>query len=1553
MKNFVLLKTLLSMLALAAVTTAHAQTPQTISISTPASGYKDTNYTFTMTGTQTGSVWSVDPDGIEVSQNSYSKTYKWTTTGTKTITGYAPASGSYAQSNTYSTTIVINPPQAQTITISPSSWTMYQGQTKVFSATGSQTGYQWSGTFSSTNNNLATFTAPPTGSSSGDQTFSLTATAPAQGSRYAQGSATVTVTVKPPVAQTVALSSSDITKYVGQTAAAITASGGQSYVWSGTTSVNGGGNIGYVSTAAPGDYPITVYAPAQNPSSGTVYARSADVPAVVKIFPSLGNPNATTGTSGANVQAANSKKHEQDTPTAGDPIQIATGADALTKTLFRFEGARNWAFDLEYNSVLASVQATTGIFGYGWTHPFESKIVTSGSNLLVYRDAYHFNTYYPAPGSATNYICAEGDTRYSSLVTQVGGGWILTQPDQSKRVYDSAGKLIEDYDSHGRKLTLTYSGSQLSSIQEPVSGTSVAFTYASGVVSTITDAMAETVGISYSGSIIAQITNQVGKNTGFTYDAGRRMLTLTDHNNVALTTNTYDASGRAITQQDPISGNGTLSFSYSQSSATSPITTNVTDKTGAVSQFQFSPKYDLLSVTDPLSRTTTYVYDAYRNLKSATNALGHTTSYTYDSKGNILTITEPAGETTTFTYDAKNNLLTSVDALGATETRTYDSNNNLLTFTDRAGRTTTFSYNSDSLPLTITRPGSSITTYAYTNGRQSQMTDPNGVVTNFTYDANGRLLTSKDSANNGMTYTYDAVGNRLTETNALSQTTTFVYDHRNRLTSVTDPTSAVTSFTYDHSSNLTSVTNALGQATQMTYDGEGRRLTVTNPANQTTTYAYNAAGKLTSITDPTGAQQQFGYDADYRITSTTDPLTHVSQFTYDSRGKVLTETDPLNRTNTFTYDDTGRWITHTNQLSQQTTFTLDASGTLTSVAAPGGLTTSFGLDTKGLPSTHVNAANKTTSFTRNAGSQITAITSPNSRVTGFSYNSLGQLITRTAPNSSTTAYAYDAAGQVATTTDAIGTATVTRDQAGRVLTITENAKTLTRTYDALGRVTSFTDGANNTIGYTYDTAGNLNTLTYPDGKTVTYTYDGAHRLLTVTDWASRTTNYTYDANGRLTLMTRPNGSSQERTYDEAGQLASLEEIAPNGVTVIYSSLHTYDALGRVLTDQFSSELPLPPAGTVTQAFNNDNQMTALNGATTTFDTNGNLLTAGGSSFTYNARNLLTASGGLTYTYDAEGNRVGVGSTTFVVDPHAELSQVLVRTQSGGTITRYVYGLGLLYEDTAGSPTYYHYSRRGDTVALSNSSGTVTDRTDYGIYGEVLSRTGTNDTPFWFNGHYGVQTDANGLYYHRARYYSPALKRFLNEDPIGFAGGDNFYAYAEGDPVSNVDPSGYMTTIRTKQGGVYHVRTAKDFVETIRKLPRQSIKMISIYGHADSNGQFLDMGTQDGVFRDSKGGVNVGGGTDGLSESLGDILPDKMVPGGEIHLGGCYTALEKTKDHPTDENVARAVSRVVPNVKVRGSSEKTYPVPYTFEPGRVYHSLIKPFTTNIYLNGKRL
>ena len=56
----------------------------------------------------------------------------------------------------------------------------------------------------------------------------------------------------------------------------------------------------------------------------------------------------------------------------------------------------------------------------------------------------------------------------------------------------------------------------------------------------------------------------------------------------------------------------------------------------------------------------------------------------------------------------------------------------------------------------------------------------------------------------------------------------------------------------------------------------------------------------------------------------------------------------------------------------------------------------------------------------------------------------------------------------------------------------------------------------------------------------------------------------------------------------------------------------------------------------------------------------------------------------------------------------------------------------------------------------------------------------------------ASSQPSGLYYYRARAYSPTWGRFLQPDPIGYAGGANLYAYVNNDPLNNIDPDGLIS-----------------------------------------------------------------------------------------------------------------------------------------------------------------
>jgi len=100
--------------------------------------------------------------------------------------------------------------------------------------------------------------------------------------------------------------------------------------------------------------------------------------------------------------------------------------------------------------------------------------------------------------------------------------------------------------------------------------------------------------------------------------------------------------------------------------------------------------------------------------------------------------------------------------------------------------------------------------------------------------------------------------------------------------------------------------------------------------------------------------------------------------------------------------------------------------------------------------------------------------------------------------------------------------------------------------------------------------------------------------------------------------------------------------------------------------------------------------------------------------------------------------------------------------------------------------YYHFDGLGSVAALSDVNSVIVERYRYDVFGEP-NTTSSIGNPYLFTGRrYDTET---GLYYYRARYYKTDIGRFLQADPIGYAGGLNLYAYCGNAPVNWIDPLG--------------------------------------------------------------------------------------------------------------------------------------------------------------------
>ena len=130
--------------------------------------------------------------------------------------------------------------------------------------------------------------------------------------------------------------------------------------------------------------------------------------------------------------------------------------------------------------------------------------------------------------------------------------------------------------------------------------------------------------------------------------------------------------------------------------------------------------------------------------------------------------------------------------------------------------------------------------------------------------------------------------------------------------------------------------------------------------------------------------------------------------------------------------------------------------------------------------------------------------------------------------------------------------------------------------------------------------------------------------------------------------------------------------------------------------------------------------------------------------------------------------------------------------NGTLLATYLHGPGVdepLSVTRSGVTSYFQRDALGSVVQTYSSSG-VNSTYKYDSYGRIVAQTGTAPGPYAFTGR---EYDAeSGLYYYRARYYSPDLGRFISEDPIGLKGGRNLYSYAMGNPSSRTDPSGLFS-----------------------------------------------------------------------------------------------------------------------------------------------------------------
>jgi RHS repeat-associated protein len=167
-----------------------------------------------------------------------------------------------------------------------------------------------------------------------------------------------------------------------------------------------------------------------------------------------------------------------------------------------------------------------------------------------------------------------------------------------------------------------------------------------------------------------------------------------------------------------------------------------------------------------------------------------------------------------------------------------------------------------------------------------------------------------------------------------------------------------------------------------------------------------------------------------------------------------------------------------------------------------------------------------------------------------------------------------------------------------------------------------------------------------------------------------------------------------------------------------------------------------------------------------------------------------------YQYDASGIRFrreegseiiySMHSGDWIVFQEKYSSGVLAESRfnliAGGQI------LGQVRKVGASDPVYLYFGldNLGSRRVVWNEDGTVKVKFAYSAWGE-FSRVGGAAADEWLASFTGKEYDATGLLYFNARYYDPALGRFLTEDPS--RKGTSWYSYCNNNPLTYTDPTG--------------------------------------------------------------------------------------------------------------------------------------------------------------------
>lgn len=522
------------------------------------------------------------------------------------------------------------------------------------------------------------------------------------------------------------------------------------------------------------------------------------------------------------------------------------------------------------------------------------------------------------------------------------------------------------------------------------------------------------------------------------------------------------------------------------------------------------------------------------------------------------------------------------------------------------------------------------------------------------------------------------------------------------------------------------------------YDAAGRVKSITNAADQVTNYIYDDDG------DPSTQDAKVG-----NLTRVEYPGGEVVRYSdHDAYGRPLTRTDAKSVVTKYHYDDIAGLLTHVEYPAtpeKDVYYEYDpAYGRVTQLTDGTGVTT-YAYDDLGLPTsvttTYSGLPAQAVAYSYWPDSSPMTVTTPAGDFS-YTYDAAGRPIGLTNPNSDAFSWGYLNNNWLHTQTTPVSATTYTLNERG-LLSSLVNRKVTDQT------LLSEYSGPTSSPKMAYDTVGNLLSMTVNVPSTAAH-YSG-------------TTSYSY----------------QNANYQgNQSQLTSEQSTRNLG----YSNSFFYDSMGNPTTFEGNA-----------RGFSTKNERA---GSGFAYDGNGNPTTYNTQALTFDAENRMVSYGSLlTAGYTVSGLRAWKESTsgrTYFL--YAGGAPVVEMDDSGVVTAVNTFGpTGLLSRRegplASGTSKFYTFDPQGNVSQVLGASGSVTSTQLYDAFGSSIY--GTAAYPYGSGGRFGYYTDQEtNLALLGHRYYDPEEGRFLNRDPIGYAGGMNLYGYTGNNPVNSADPSGF-------------------------------------------------------------------------------------------------------------------------------------------------------------------